>query len=106
MASTRPAPTTNHLSTVPRSSRLNIRTAGAERDLSSVRQLKTHCAAAITAAPASQADWACLANMLGAPALSFPCPTEGLPVSCQLLAAPGQDERLLSLACALDTFWG
>ena len=58
------------------------------------------------AAPASQADWACLANMLGAPALSFPCPTEGLPVSCQLLAAPGQDERLLSLACALDTFWG
>ena len=56
-------------------------------------------------APASQADWACLANMLGAPALSFPCPTEGLPVSCQLLAAPGQDERLLSLACALDTFW-
>jgi Asp-tRNA(Asn)/Glu-tRNA(Gln) amidotransferase A subunit family amidase len=43
--------------------------------------------------------------MLGAPALSFPCPTEGLPVSCQLLAAPGQDERLLSLACALDTFW-
>jgi Asp-tRNA(Asn)/Glu-tRNA(Gln) amidotransferase A subunit family amidase len=58
------------------------------------------------AAPASQADWACLANMLGAPALSFPCPTEGLPVSCQLLAAPGQDERLLLLACALDTFWG
>lgn len=57
------------------------------------------------AAPASQADWACLANMLGAPALSFPCPTTGLPVSCQLLAAPGQDERLLSLACALDTFW-
>jgi len=57
------------------------------------------------AAPASQADWACLANMLGAPALSFPCPTTGLPVSCQLLAAPGQDEGLLSLACALDTFW-
>lgn len=57
------------------------------------------------AAPASQADWACLANLLGAPALSFPCPTEGLPVSCQLLSAPGQDERLLSLACALDTFW-
>lgn len=60
MASTRPAPTTNHLSTVPRSSRLNIRTAGAERDLSSVRQLKTHCAAAITAAPASQARAASL----------------------------------------------
>jgi aspartyl-tRNA(Asn)/glutamyl-tRNA(Gln) amidotransferase subunit A len=57
------------------------------------------------AAPASQADWACLANLLGAPALSFPCPSDGLPVSCQLLAAPGQDERLLALACALDTFW-
>lgn len=56
-------------------------------------------------APANQADLACLANILGAPALSFPCPTEGLPVSCQFLAAPGQDERLLSLACALDTFW-
>lgn len=56
------------------------------------------------AAPASQADWACLANMLGAPALSFPCPTADMPVSCQLLAAPGQDERLLLLACALDTF--
>ncbi len=57
------------------------------------------------AAPASQADWACLANMLGAPALSFPCPTADLPVACQLLAAPDQDERLLSLACALDMFW-
>jgi aspartyl-tRNA(Asn)/glutamyl-tRNA(Gln) amidotransferase subunit A len=56
-------------------------------------------------APASQADFACLANILGAPALSFPCPTNGLPVSCQLLAAPGQDERLLSLACALDAIW-
>ena len=56
-------------------------------------------------APANQADLACLANILGAPALSFPCPTEGLPVSCQFLAAPGQDERLLSLACALDTLW-
>ena len=57
------------------------------------------------AAPASQADWACLANILGAPALSFPCPTDGLPVSCQWLAAPGQDEKLLSLACAMDSFW-
>ena len=56
-------------------------------------------------APANQADLACLANILGSPALSFPCPTEGLPVSCQLLAAPGQDERLLSLACAMDAFW-
>lgn len=56
-------------------------------------------------APASQADFACLANMLAAPALAFPCPSQDLPVSCQFLAAPGQDERLLSLACALDSFW-
>ncbi len=57
------------------------------------------------AAPVSQADLACLANLLGAPALSFPCPSGGLPVSCQMLAPPGQDERLLALARALDTMW-
>ena len=73
MASTRPAPTTNHLSTVPRSSRLNIRTAGAERDLSSASQLKTHCAAAITAAPASQARAASLpAQTAAMPAAAHP----------------------------------
>jgi aspartyl-tRNA(Asn)/glutamyl-tRNA(Gln) amidotransferase subunit A len=54
-------------------------------------------------APASQADFTVLANLLGAPALSFPCQGgEGLPASCQLLAPPGQDALLLSLAPLLD----
>lgn len=63
-------------------------------------------------APASQADLAALANAMGLPALAFPCPVaagsgpdEGLPASCQLFAAPGDDARLLSLAPALDTLW-
>ncbi len=54
-------------------------------------------------APATQADLAVLANLLGAPALAFPVPVgTDLPASCQLLAAPGQDALLLSLAPALD----
>ena len=53
--------------------------------------------------PANQADFAVLANLLGAPALAFACATGGLPASCQLLAAPGQDALLLGLAQALDT---
>lgn len=55
--------------------------------------------------PPNQADFACLANILGTPALSFPCPSEGLPTSCQFLAPPGQDERLLSLGARLDALW-
>ncbi len=62
------------------------------------------------AAPASQADLTVLANLLGAPALACPCPAqatsgEDLPASCQFLAAPGQDARLLSVAQAMDAFW-
>jgi aspartyl-tRNA(Asn)/glutamyl-tRNA(Gln) amidotransferase subunit A len=57
------------------------------------------------AVPPNQADFACLANILGTPALSFPCPSEDLPAACQLLAPPGQDERLLSLAPGLDGLW-
>lgn len=57
------------------------------------------------APPSTQADFTCIANILGAPALSFPCPTDGLPVSCQFIAAPNQDERLLAIATALDEFW-
>ncbi len=65
-------------------------------------------------APASQADFAALANAMGVPALSFPCPIdagpgslaeEALPASCQFLAAPGGDDRLLALAPALDSLW-
>ena len=45
-----------------------------------------------------------LANLLGAPALAFPCSVPGgLPASCQLMAAPGQDALLLGLAQSLDT---
>jgi len=55
--------------------------------------------------PPNQADFACLANILGTPALSFPCPSEGLPTSCQFLAPAGQDQRLLSLASRLDVLW-
>jgi aspartyl-tRNA(Asn)/glutamyl-tRNA(Gln) amidotransferase subunit A len=57
------------------------------------------------AVPPNQADFACLANILGTPALSFPCPSNELPISCQFLAPPGQDERLLSLAPCLDGLW-
>ena len=56
-------------------------------------------------APVNQADWTCLANILGTPALSFPCPTNGLPVACQFMTAPGEDERLLTLGCAIDLLW-
>lgn len=63
-------------------------------------------------APASQADFAALANAMGVPALAFPCPAvagpgpdQGLPASCQFFAAPGDDARLLSLAPALDSLW-
>jgi len=58
-----------------------------------------------TAVPSNQADFACLANILGTPALSFPSPSEGLPTSCQFLAPPGQDELLLSLAPQLNELW-
>ena len=49
-------------------------------------------------------DFTVLANLLGAPALAFPCSVPGgLPASCQLMAAPGQDALLLGLAQSLDT---
>lgn len=58
------------------------------------------------AVPPSQADFTVLANMLGSPALAFPCAVPGgLPASCQLLAAPGQDALLLGLAQSLDALW-
>jgi len=60
--------------------------------------------------PASQADFTALANLLGVPALAFPCPVQAcsgddLPASCQFLAAPGDDARLLSIAQSMDVFW-
>jgi aspartyl-tRNA(Asn)/glutamyl-tRNA(Gln) amidotransferase subunit A len=55
------------------------------------------------AAPDNQADFSVLANLLGAPSLAFPCPVQAeRPASCLLVAAPGQDRLLLSLAGSLD----
>src|SRR5690606_9936751 len=51
IASTRPAPMTPHLSTVPNSRRPNCSPAGAVRARSPVRHANTNWAAAITAAP-------------------------------------------------------
>jgi aspartyl-tRNA(Asn)/glutamyl-tRNA(Gln) amidotransferase subunit A len=53
-------------------------------------------------APAHQADLTALANFLGAPALAIPIDAEGGARSVQLMAAPGADALLLSLAQAID----
>ena len=45
--------------------------------------------------PPSQADFLGLAVFAGAPALSLPLPTDGLPVGLQAIAAPGRDWDLL-----------
>lgn len=52
--------------------------------------------------PIDQADCTALANFAGAPAFAFPVGALGLPASVQLLAAPGDDARLLALADAID----
>lgn len=54
------------------------------------------------AAPANQADLTALANFIGAPALAIPVDCGGEAVSVQLIAAPGRDDLLLSLAQAID----
>lgn len=52
--------------------------------------------------PVDQADLTALANFLGAPAIAIPVPcAEGLPASVQLIAAPGDDHRLLDWVDAL-----
>jgi hypothetical protein len=53
-------------------------------------------------APIHQADLTALANFIGAPALAIPLDCAGTTGSVQLLAAPGRDELLLSLAMAID----
>lgn len=53
-------------------------------------------------APANQADLTALANFIGAPALAVPIDCEGTATSVQLIAAPGRDDLLLSLAQAID----
>jgi aspartyl-tRNA(Asn)/glutamyl-tRNA(Gln) amidotransferase subunit A len=44
---------------------------------------------------------AILWSFVGFPAISVPCPTEGLPVGLQLVAAPGGEAALIALAAAL-----
>lgn len=55
-------------------------------------------------APTNQADFTCLANIAGLPAISIPAgwSTEGLPVAVQLVGKPGQEAGLFALARILD----
>ncbi|MDJ0643296.1 MAG: amidase [Erythrobacter sp.] len=54
--------------------------------------------------PAAQADFTCLANIAGCPALSLPMGyTEmGLPLGVQIIGAPGYEKGLFALARFLD----
>ena len=54
--------------------------------------------------PDNIGDFCVLANMAGCPAISLPMGTNelGLPLGLQLLAAQGQDERLLAIARAYE----
>ncbi len=54
-----------------------------------------------TPAPPDQADSSALANFARAPAVSLPSATDPLPIGMQLMAAPGKDEFLLSIAMSL-----
>jgi aspartyl-tRNA(Asn)/glutamyl-tRNA(Gln) amidotransferase subunit A len=55
--------------------------------------------------PANQADFTCLANFTGAPAVSLPlpCAPGTMPSGLQLMMAPGEDGSLLNLADLLAT---
>ena len=55
-------------------------------------------------APANQADFTCLANIAGLPAISIPAgwAGDGLPVGVQLVGAAGNESGLLQLAKKLD----
>ncbi|MFM7460895.1 MAG: amidase [Burkholderiales bacterium] len=55
--------------------------------------------------PANQADFTCLANFTGAPAISLPIPglPGSMPSGLQLMMAPGCDAALLDLADLLAT---
>ena len=55
-------------------------------------------------APANQADFTCLGNFTGAPALSLPLPVpaDALPVGLQIMTRCGEDARLLDLSAALE----
>ncbi len=57
------------------------------------------------AAPANQADFTCLANIGGLPAIAIPAgwDDDGLPVSVQLIGRTGHEAGLFALARRLDT---
>jgi aspartyl-tRNA(Asn)/glutamyl-tRNA(Gln) amidotransferase subunit A len=54
-----------------------------------------------TTPPANQADFTALANIAGLPAVAFPLPTTGLPLSAQLLGPAFSEGPLIALAKAL-----
>lgn len=56
------------------------------------------------AIPSNQADFTCLANFTGAPAISVPLTVIGdaLPVGLQLMSVRGGDQALLDLAAAIE----
>src|SRR5690606_9219994 len=56
------------------------------------------------AAPSNQADFTCLANIAGLPAISLPAGwnADGLPVAVQLVGALGHEAGLFAAARALD----
>jgi aspartyl-tRNA(Asn)/glutamyl-tRNA(Gln) amidotransferase subunit A len=54
------------------------------------------------APPVNQADCTALANFARAPAVSLPVPADGLPIGMQVIAAPGDDLRLLAIAKTVD----
>ncbi len=56
-------------------------------------------------APSNQADFTCLANLSGLPAISIPAGlnADGLPVAVQLIGAAGNEAGLLDLARTLDS---
>jgi aspartyl-tRNA(Asn)/glutamyl-tRNA(Gln) amidotransferase subunit A len=61
-----------------------------------------------TAIPANQADWTCIANFTGAPAISLPMhgPGGAMPVGGQLMTMPGDDIALLNNAARLASLIG
>ena len=55
-------------------------------------------------APVDQADFTALANFAGCPAISIPMPVgpNSPPVGIQIMAPPGKDAELLSVAATLE----
>jgi aspartyl-tRNA(Asn)/glutamyl-tRNA(Gln) amidotransferase subunit A len=55
-------------------------------------------------APSNQADFTCIANIAGLPAISFPAgwSADGLPIGMQLIGQIGHEAGLFDLAKSLD----